>query len=322
MYSPMYSRREFGRAALAALPLPLIAQKLRAAKIDSRVNGVQLGVHTFSFSGLPHDGILDAVIGCMVEAGIGECILLAQQIEPGDLWDQLRPAQGAGAGGRGATDVQAQAQALARDKLAKWRLSVSLDYFKEIRRRFESAGIEIHGFGASPNPVDEELHRTFQIAQALGAKIVTVGGTMPLAKRLAPIAEQHEMMVGLQGHPGPSSADPAQISRPQDYEEALSLSKNFRLSFDIGDATGAGYDVLQFVQDHHDRVHSVYLKDRRKDRVSVPWGEGDTPIQAILRSIRDRKYPIRAYIDCDYKTDGSRAVEVKRCFEYAKAALA
>lgn len=296
----MYSRRQFGRAALATLPLPLLA-----AQIDSKVHGVQLGVHTFSFSTLPHEGILDAIVAGMVDAGIGECILRAQDIEPGDLWDRVRTAP-----------------AEAREKLGKWRMSVSLDYFQDIRRKFENAGLEIYGFGASPNLVDEELHRTFEIAQALGAKIVTLGGTLALAKRLAPVAEKHSMIVGLQGHPSAASTDPDQIQRPEDFADALSLSKNFWLSLDIGDATGAGYDAPQFVREHHDRIHSVYLKDRRKDRTSVPWGEGDTPIRSILQMIRDRKYPIRAYIDCDYKSTGARATEVKRCFEYAKAALA
>ena len=296
---PIYSRRHFGRVALTALPLPLLA-----AAIDSKVHGVQLGVHTFSFSTLPHEGILDSIVACMVDAGIGECILRAQDIEPGELWDQVRTAP-----------VEA------RQKLGRWRMSAPFDYFENIRRKFESAGLAIYGFGASPNLVDEELNRTFEIARALGAKIVTLGGTLTLAKRMAPIAEKQNMTVGLQGHPSAASTDRDQIQRPEDFAEALSFSKNLWLSLDIGDATGAGYDALPFVEEHHDRIHSVYLKDRKKDRTSVPWGEGDTPIRPILQVIRDRKYPIRAYIDCDYKSAGSRAAEVKRCFEYAKAAL-
>ncbi|HUK15482.1 MAG TPA: TIM barrel protein [Bryobacteraceae bacterium] len=308
----MHSRREFGKVVLAALPMPL-----PASGIDSRVNGVALGLHTFSFSGVPHAGVLDAIIHCMVDTGIGECILLAQQIEPGDLWDRIRPPQGAAPG---TTEAQAQP----REQLARWRLSVSLDYFKGIRRQFENAGIRISGFGASPNAnaSADELHRTFEMAEALGAGIVTLGGTMSLAKRLAPIAGEYGIVVGLQGRPNMSSTDPEQISRPEDYQRALALSGNFRLSFDIGDATAAGYDVLPFLREHRARIHGVYLKDRRKDRVSVPWGEGDTPIRAVLQWIRDGKYPIRAFIDCDYKSAGNRAADVKRCFEYAKAALA
>jgi sugar phosphate isomerase/epimerase len=308
----VYTRRQFGKAALAALPVPLIA-----AKIDSTVHGVRIGIHTYSFSVLPYQGILDVVIRSMVDTGIGVCVLLDQQIEPGDLWEQIRPAPGAG--GRGPTDTQTRA----REKLAQWRVSVSLDHFKGIREKFESAGIEIYGLGATlnPNPSDQELHRMFEAARTLGAKTVNLAGSLSLARRLAPIAEQHRMMVGLQGRPNRNATDPDQIAKPENYDEALSLSKSFRLGFDIGDATGAGFDALKFVQDHRDRIESIYLKDRRKDRATVPWGQGDTPIRQTLQWIRDGKHPILALVDCDYPTESNRPADVKKCFAYAKAAL-
>jgi sugar phosphate isomerase/epimerase len=298
----MYSRRYIVKIAAGALTAPL-----QGAKIDSRINGVAIGLHTFSFSNFPHDGVIDAILQCMTDVGIGECILLAQQIEPGELWQQIR-----------------QNQPEARAKLTAWRSSISLDYFRAIRRRFERVGIDINGFGPSltPDAPAEEVSRVFEMAASLGATIVTVGGTMALAKRLARVAGEHGMLVGLQGRPNMRSADPEQISRSEDYAGALALSQNFRLSFDIGDATGGGYDVLPFLRDHRSLIHSVYLKDRRKDRTSVPWGEGDTPIAGVLQWIRDGKYPIRAFIDCDYQPDTNRAVDIKRCFAYARKALA
>jgi sugar phosphate isomerase/epimerase len=294
---------------LAALPLPLAA-----AKIDSILHGVHVGLHTYSFSEIPAENALETIIHFMAETGIGECILWAPHIEPRNLWDVLRPPQGS-------VRPSAAAQADARRELGKWRLSISLDYFKDIRTRFADAGIDISGFGASPNPSDEEINRTFEIAEALGSRMVTLGGTIPLARQIAPIAEQHKMVVGLQGRPNLNSTDPDQISKPENYEQALGLSKSLALRLDIGDATGAGFDCLKFVEEHHARIDSIFLKDRRKDRLSVPWGEGDTPVKQILQLIRDKKYPIRTYIDCDYKATGSRAVEVKKCFTYAKEAL-
>jgi sugar phosphate isomerase/epimerase len=92
------------------------------------------------------------------------------------------------------------------------------------------------------------------------------------------------------------------------------------MSFDIGDATAGGYDALKFVEDHHDKIVLLYLKDRRKNGEKVPFGEGDAPIKQVLRLVRDRKYPIPFYIDCDYSTS-NRPADVKGSFEYAKAAL-
>ena len=118
-----------------------------------------------------------------------------------------------------------------------------------------------------------------------------------------------------------SVTNPDVIAKPENFAAAVALSKDYCISIDVGDATGGGWDSLKFVQDYHDRISLIYLKDRRKDRLSVPWGEGDTPLREILRLIRDKQYPIRCYIDCDYKT-GDRPADVKRSFEYAKAALA
>jgi len=40
----------------------------------------------------------------------------------------------------------------------------------------------------------------------------------------------------------------------------------------------------------------------------------------VLRLVRDRKCPIPVYLDCDYSSS-NRPGDVKRSFEYAKAAL-
>jgi sugar phosphate isomerase/epimerase len=291
-------------------------------KINSVVHGMQFGLQSYVFSGigLPQDGILDVVIRSMVESGLGECDLYAPLVEPAQYWDRIRAGGPAGPGATVPPQVAA-ARVQARKELAKWRMSVSLDYFRAIQKRFEDAGIEIYGLSGFPGSTEEELSRTFEIAGTLGARLVTLGITLSAAKRIAPLAEKHSFMVGIQGRPDMTVTNPDVIAKPENFEEAVALSKSYWMSFDIGDATGGGYDSLKFVEVHHDRIALLYLKDRRKDRLSVPWGEGDTPVREILRLIRDKKYPIRCYIDCDYKT-ANRPADVKRSFEYAKTALA
>src|SRR5579862_6659058 len=71
--SAMYSRRNFGRLALASLPLA------RAfAKLDSRVNGVLIGAQSYSFRDRP----LDAAIQGFVDVGLSECELSMGHVEP------------------------------------------------------------------------------------------------------------------------------------------------------------------------------------------------------------------------------------------------
>jgi sugar phosphate isomerase/epimerase len=312
----VYSRRYFGKFALGAIPV-----SAAFARISSTVHGVQIGLAGFSLNGLPRKGILDTIVKTMVDIGLGDCLLFAPSTEPAELADRARPARGAG--GRAPLSPE---QAAAVEELRQWRLSVPLDYYKAIRKKFNDAGIEISGFDAAlgASPSDEELARACAVTKALGARFMMTPLPRSMAKRLAPIAGRQGVKVGLQGRPNLNATDPDAISKPRDYEEAVALSKNFGTSIDVGDATAGGYDAFKFVQDYHAHVFALNLKDRTKAGLSVPWGEGDSHIKEILQLIRDKKYPIRCYIDCEYATapGGSRIADVKRCFEYAKAALA
>jgi hypothetical protein len=66
---------------------------------------------------------------------------------------------------------------------------------------------------------------------------------------------------------------------------------------------------------------SLHIKDRRRDQgPNVAFGEGDTPIVAVLQRLRDRSWPIPAQIEYEYR--GADTVdEVRRCLDYCRAAL-
>jgi sugar phosphate isomerase/epimerase len=303
----MISRRHMGKLALGSLAMPA----LPAAKINSNIGGIQFGLQTYVFTtaGLPQDGLLDLAVKSMVDAGLGECDLFAPLVEPAEFWDKIRDSI-----------TVPDARVAARQALERWRASVPLDFYRAIRNKINHAGIEIFGMSGFPGKTRKQLERTFEIAHVLGARLVTIGNTFTEVKEVAPLVDKSEFLVGLQGRPDMHPTDPDAISTPANFEEALALSKNYWMSFDIGDATGAGYETLPFVEAHHDRIALIYLKDRRKDRTSVPWGEGDTPVADVLRLARDRKYRWRCFVDCDYKT-ADRPGDVKRSFEYAKKAL-
>jgi sugar phosphate isomerase/epimerase len=336
----MYTRRHFGKLALAALPVAAAS-----AKISSKIRGVQIGVATFSYNNLPLQGLMDLIIQSMVDCGIGDCLLNPPSTEPFDLASKARPARGGGAGraaggsgagraggggaGRGGGGGRAPVspeQAAAAEALHQWHLTVPLTYYTAIRKKFSDAGLEIYTYEPSlaANTSEADIDRACQVTKALGAHVMADNWGRSVAKRAAPIAEKHGIKVALQGRPNMNSADPDAMAKPEHFEEAMGYSKNFGISIDVGDATGGGWDALKFVQDMHSRVFSLNMKDKTKAGVSMPWGQGDSRIREILQLIRDKKYPIRCYIDCDYATaaGGSRVDDVKRCFEFAKAALA
>jgi sugar phosphate isomerase/epimerase len=103
----------------------------------------------------------------------------------------------------------------------------------------------------------------------------------------------------------------------------MDMSKYFYVNLDIGHFTAAGYDPVAYISEHHARISNLHLKDRKKDQgENTVWGEGDTPIKQVLTLLKEKKYPIPAYIEYEYRGTGTSTEEVKKCFEYAKAALA
>ena len=49
---------------------------------------------------------------------------------------------------------------------------------------------------------------------------------------------------------------------------------------------------------------------------------GDTPITQALQLLKREKYPIRAYVEYEYRGTAGAVDEVKSCLDYARHALA
>jgi len=308
----MLTRREFGKMAVAGLALPRIA----GAAINPIVNGVRLGAQTYSFRDLPRTpggDAIDPVIKACVECGIGDVELFAPQVEP-----QFN----AGARGRRGDPPSPQA-VKAREDLRKWRLETPLDHFRGIKSKFDAAGIAIYAYNYSANAsfTDAEIDRGFEMAKALGAEIITASTTLDVAKRIAPLAEKHRMVVAMHGHSNIN--DPNEFATPDSFAAAMKMSKLFKVNLDIGHFTAANFDALDYIRQHHADITNLHLKDRKKNQGdNVPWGQGETPIREALQLLKKEKWPIRAYVEYEYKGAGSPVEEVKKCMAFAKAALA
>jgi len=298
------TRREFGVLTLGALAVPQLASA-------QTIGGVRLGVQTYSFRELPRTpggDASDAIIGAMQSIGLTDCELWSPQIEP------------AAAGGRGRTPEQARD---AREALRTWRIQTPLDHFRGIKDAFAKAGASIYAFNYSfgNDFSDEEISRGFEMARALGAEIITASTTLSVAKRVAPFAETHQMTVAMHNHS--NTTDPNEFATPESFAAAMALSKYFKVNLDIGHFTAANYDPVAYMREHHASITNLHLKDRRKDQGdNTPWGTGDTRIGEVLALMKREEWPIRAYIEYEYRgTDGAVA-EVRKCFDYAKSALA
>jgi sugar phosphate isomerase/epimerase len=322
----IYSRREFGKLAMVGLPLSVMLGQTK--KIDSKFDGVRIGVQSYSFRTMS----LDDAIKAMVQIGIGECELFAGHVEP------ARPAmprpQGAapgpppsasqfvqGQGGRAPSPEMQAATKKYQDDLHKWRLTVPLDHFKGIRKKFDDAGVKLQAYNYSFNDSysDEEIDRGFEMAKALGVGFITASSTISAAKRVAPYADKHKMIVAMHGHSNLKDAN--EFAKPESFAQAMAMSKYFYVNLDIGHFFAGGFDPIAYINEHHDRITNLHLKDRKKDNgPNVPWGEGDTPIKPVLQLLKQKKWNIPANIEFEYG-GADTVAEVGKCFQYIKDAL-
>jgi sugar phosphate isomerase/epimerase len=325
----MYTRRQFGKFAGAIGGLSLNTLPMFPVQRPPKsFYGVQLGLESYSLLPYPQEGIIELLIRTMTKLELRFCNLQEFLLLPLKVRTIVNDAGGPDrANPPNTPEFQAKIK-LAEDALQGWRTTVSLDSLRTVRKKFDSAGINLYGYMPNnlrtlANSSDEDLNRACEIARALGVRYMAVMIPKSAARRFVPIAEKYEMRVGLHGRPSMQSPNPDTIATPADYLEAVSWSKNYAIHFDIGNATSGGYDVVSFVKQNHQHLASLAIKDRGLDRKSKPWGQGDSHVSEILRLTRDNHYPIHCWIDCDYPTEpgSTRIDDIASCKEYAKASL-
>src|SRR5262245_809549 len=118
----MYTRREFGKLTLAALPgATLVGDAFAQTRPSSVINGVHVGVITYSFRSMPDQGG-EATLKYIVESGISEIEMMNGPAEA--FAGAPRTGRGGGGGrGRGQLSPEQQAaQREAAEQLKQWRL--------------------------------------------------------------------------------------------------------------------------------------------------------------------------------------------------------
>jgi sugar phosphate isomerase/epimerase len=311
----MYTRREFGQLTFAGLAAARLTP-IHAASLNSVFGGVHVGAQTYSFRDLPHTpggDAVDSVIKALTECGISECELFAPQVEP-----QFN----SGARGRRGDPPPPEA-VKAREDLRKWRLDTPIQHFRDVNKKFEAAGIKVTAYCYNMNMsfTDAELERGFEMTRAFGTDVMTTSTTLDVARRLAPLADKHQIAVGLHGHS--NITDPNEFATPDSFAAAMKMSKHFKINLDIGHFTAANFDAVEFIKAHHADITNLHLKDRKKNQGdNMPWGQGETPIREALQLIKRERWPIPVDIEYEYRGEGTSTEEVKKCVAYAKQALA
>lgn len=319
----MYTRRDFGKLALTALP----ASRLFAAP-DSDFGGVKIGVIApYSFREMD-DNDAQALLDKIVSLGLNGVEMQSPPIEAfaGAPEGPGRP-RGRGPGGRRRepTPEEIAERRAAAEALRKWRLSVSMDKFKQFRKMYNDAGIEVPliKFGLGPNMDADETEYCFEVAKAMGVRGITCEPPLSDTKRLGEIAAKHKVMLYYHGHARVD--DPEAFAKPESWETAFSYSEYNGANIDIGHFTaGNSKSPADFIRKHHGRIANLHLKDRKVNQGdNMPWGEGDTDIAGILKMLQSEKWDIMGTIELEYPVpEGSSVMaELGKCVAYCKNAL-
>jgi sugar phosphate isomerase/epimerase len=321
------TRRDFGRLAAAGLTAAAVSPRSLFAqgKPNSKVNGVQIGVISYSYRQMkPFDAV--SVLKYAVEDGINATELENVQ----ELWAGMPapppfpPRQPGAAPDPAARDKFRAAQAAHAEEVTKWRTTMDVNKYAELRKMYNDAGVNIYAFKITltDRMPDAEFDYAFKAAKLCGANHLTM--EMPdnnpgLTARIGKFGEKYKMRIGYHAHTQ---------AKPDTWDEAMAQSPWNCINLDIGHYTAAGnHDQLEFIRKNHTRITSMHLKDRQypeKGGKNQPFGQGDTPIKEVLQLMKQQKYNFPATIELEYTLpeDSDAVKEVAKCYAYAKSCLA
>lgn len=301
----------------------------------SVINGVQIGVITYSFRSLEDQGA-EATLQYIKDCGIGAIELMGgpaerfagmpqSNINRRDFFRLMRKQRE----GTLTADEEKQMQEMRNEReayqkeVAQWRVNASMDPFEKFRQMYKEAGVKIYGFkpqAFGKNNTDAEIDYGLRAAKALGASHVTLEHPSDDAHtlKLGQMAGKHQIKTAYHGH---------EQQTPTFWDTALSQSEYNAMNPDMGHYVAAGNEQpLKLLKKYSDRIASTHLKDRQtpaNGKGNVKWGTGDTPIAEILQLMKKHKYSFPATIELEYDIpEESDAIkEVQRCLAFCEKSL-
>ncbi|WP_289061302.1 TIM barrel protein [uncultured Zobellia sp.] len=305
-------------------------------KPNSKFNGVQIGVITYSFRSM-EDQSAEATLKYILDCGINAIELIGDPAETfagrpentlnRSVYFGLMKKNKSGAisdnEAKELAEIQAN-QAVYNAKVTEWRKNADMKKFEKFRKMYNDAGVQIYAFKPrntfGKNNSDADIDWGMKTAKVLGASHVTVEHPSNDATtlRLGNFAKKHRIYIAYHGH---------EQQTPTLWDTALEQSKYNALNLDLGHFVAAGNTApLEIIKTKHEHIKSMHLKDRQTPehgKGNLVWGSGDTPLTGALELMKDKNYTFPGTIELEYDIpQGSNAVaEVQKCVEFCKNAL-
>jgi sugar phosphate isomerase/epimerase len=193
----------------------------------------------------------------------------------------------------------------------------------QIRKDFESAGIQILGVGnVSFQKNDEgEMRRNFDYAKALGAPVIVMAPTKETLPGIEKLAKEYNIKTAIHNHGPEDKHFPA----PADVLKAIKgMDSRMGLCIDIGHTSRTGADIVQSIKDAGPRLHDMHVKDlsdpMKKDS-QVAVGEGVLPIPAIFKQLQRMGYKGGVMLEYEINADNPLP-GMQESFAYMRGVLA
>jgi len=319
---PALSRREFGTIVIAGVPFTVLS----VPRGLSAAGSVAVGVSTSSFSDLAREvgrDNVDDIIRALktVRATRGELAFANVEPAPPNTAPFMGGTPAYPARVTFSPEQIAAINAQSRFMLRSWRAQTEPKYFTDVRAKFADAGITLIAAALRYDDsfTDDEIEATFRQAKALGVSTISSPMTMATAARLVPFAARHQIAVAIHNQADGNTV--GSIATPE-LTNALALSPSFKLKLDIGNLTASNRDAVAELRTHQARVSHVLVRDRlRNGGKSQHFGEGDTPIAAVLDVLKTASTPIPAVVEYDYVGLHSSVEEIATSVGYVTQAI-
>ncbi len=327
MKNSTFSRRRFlgtaaAAAAFSAVPFNYsFARGIANKKPNSKVNGVQLGITTYSYRQISHS--LEEVLEYVLKAGVNALEMrLVLEEGLGIPSGPPRPPRGTQLSDKEKAE-QVEAANVLREEQRQWRLSLPMSKYADVRKMYNNAGVDMHIAKFAPSKwTDEEIDYAYKASNVLGAYGITDEASVEACKRLGKFAEKHNSLAIYHTH--------GQFNEPGfDIDTMLGYSKANRLNLDVGHYYGStGQHPNEIIEKYHDLIPMIHMKDKTgpndaNPNTSVPFGEGGTPIADVLLLLKKEKWPIDVFVELEYKIpeDSDPVKEVVKCIDYMRNIL-
>jgi sugar phosphate isomerase/epimerase len=329
----MYTRRDFGKAAIASITVGALGTRAMfgSPKSDSTLKGVKLGAITGAygpFHAEPGKDVIDVVVQKSVEGGIGYVELVnTGLVEPAlggscaQPWThpvvpgQPRPEGGlyrppCGNGGQVPGANMAADYKQERDKLRQWRLNAPQSHFTEIKKKFDAAGIDLFSYVMTIGDdfTDPEIDAVFKQMSWLGVdRFCTNQTRVGMGPKMVPYCAKYKIKAAWHNHQLVN--DPNEVASPASFDRLLAMSPNFYLNLDIGWYYRGGNDPWTAFQKYQKRISHLHVLDCKDRNTWADIGTGQCHVADMLKYVRDHKLDIAFIIEQNGRTGAANNLQ-------------